>query len=579
MLKLQGLIFCLGIAAHSLAQSGKQVFISPLKIPLVITAGFGEIRPNHFHSGLDFSTQGKEQDVVASASGYISRIKVSLSGYGNALYMDHPEGYTTVYAHLSQFAAPLQEYVLKMQKAAKDYEIDVLVDSAMFSFKQGEVIGKSGNSGSSTAPHLHFEIRDKVIENVFNPLLFGFGNDKTTPAPSSLLIFPKEDYGKVNNAKSYLRLPLYRNSKTGERSISSKTATPRLSGWVGFGFEGGDVIGKPGNYSGIYQVRVLVDDLEIFKSRMDEFSFDESRSVNCWIDYKEKKRGNKKYQRCVVPANPLIGIYKASLNQGYFNFKENRKYKITWEFSDVAGNKTVQNLDVNGPSAVEKFASSAVLASYQRMLPSGGILQQNENARVQFSKRCFYDTTDVKFVVHPQPGKYSSLIEVGSVYQPLHSGMKLKFKPQNYPPSLREKLCIAEKTGGKYDVLSTSWEGDWLTASSKYFGDFEVIADTIPPKIQYLPRKAKNKKTGRLETLSPAKAGYIKILVTDPVSGSFSWQAYIDNEWVLMYPASGKNSWYVNLDKNLSQGEHLFKVNAVDEYNNESSFELPFTIP
>ncbi|MEX1187675.1 MAG: M23 family metallopeptidase [Bacteroidia bacterium] len=550
-----------------------------MKIPLLITAGFGEIRPNHFHSGLDFSTQGRSQDVLASASGYISRVKVSLRGYGNALYMDHPEGYTTVYGHLSEFSAPLQEYVLKMQRESKDYEIDVLVDSARFNFKQGEVIGKSGNSGSSTAPHLHFEIRDKIIENVFNPLLFGFGDDKTAPAPTSLLIFPKEDYGKVNNSSSYLRLPLYRNSKTGLRSTSSKIPKPKLSGWVGFGFEGGDVIGKPGNYSGMYQVRVLVDELEVFESRMDEFSFDESRSVNCWIDYKEKKRANKKYQRCVVPANPLIGIYKASIDQGYFHFNENRDYKITWEFTDVAGNKTTQSLDVQGSLPNTSFSSSKVPVNHQRIFPDGAVIKYEDQMKVIISKRSLYDTADVKFIPHPQPGKYSPLVEVGSVYLPLHSGMNLKFKPENYPQHIKDKLCIAEKTRGSYDVLSTSWDGEWLSANYKYFGDFEVIADTIAPEIVYLPRKTKNPKTKRLEAQSVADAGYIKIRVTDPVSESFSWQAYLDGEWVLMFPASGKNTWYLNVDKNLSLGEHTFQVKASDEYNNESSFTLPFSIP
>lgn len=555
----------------------QEVFQSPLKIPQVITAGFGEIRNNHFHSGIDLSTQGINQEVLAAASGYLRRVKVSLGGYGNAIYMDHPQGFTTVYAHLSEFHPSIEDFILKKQYELQSYEIDVEVDSALIKFSKGDKLGMSGNTGSSTAPHLHFEIRDKYTEEAMNPLTFGFGNDKVAPKPTSLLIIPKENYGTVNLAGRLLRIPLIHDPKLGMRPPSN-LSTPKLTGWVGFGFEGGDIIGKPGNYSGIYNIQVLVDGEEIFNAKFDKFGFNEFRSVNNWIDYEAKKRYNKKYQRCIVPPNPLIGIYKSHKNKGYYLFNENRQYKIEWIFTDAHKNTTTTHMNVQGGKPIS-WEEMDIPNHLKIVPPTSFSLKEGNSFVAEFSSRSLYDTARVIFKVKPQQSKYSSLVELGNSYIPLHEGVKLKFKPENYPASLKTKLCIAEKDKGKYDVLSSSWEGEWLVATARYFGDFEVIADTIPPDIDYLPRKVKSSKTGKYVSLSPADAGYIKIKVTDPVSDSFTWKGFIDGQWVLMKPGKGKNTWYINVNNTNYKGNHVFSVSAVDEYGNESSYELPFTIP
>ncbi len=558
------------------AQQLDGLFGPPLKIPLVITAGFGELRPNHFHSGLDFSTAGTSQEVIAAAGGCVSRVKVSVSGYGKALYIDHPEGYTTVYGHLASFRSEIEDYVVQMQTQALEYQIDVLVDSGRFCFKKGETIALSGNTGSSSAPHLHFEIRDKIKENVFNPLFFGYNKDKTAPEAFSLLLIPRKNQGLVNGSSEILRLPLLKN-KAGKRYLSPKTPTPVLSGQVAMGFEGGDVIGKRGNYSGVFKLRTFVNEREIYRSRMDEFSFDESRAINAYLNYNQLKKSKKKYQQCYVPENALIGIYKSAYNRGFYSFAKDTVYSFKLELSDFEGNITEQELKVKGTAENFTYRYKPPADNHYRIPPSGASIDKGK-FKVVFTDRCLYDSSDVKLILRPQQNAFSPLVELGSIYIPLHSGAKLIFKPENVANGQEKKLCIARKSGSTWDALPTRFINNELVASTTVFGDFSVIIDTIAPKIVNIPFKRRNPKTRKTELISPIQAGEIKVRITDPVSETASWQAYLDDVFLIPKPA-GKNTWTYLLPDNLLPGEHVFLIQARDDYNNESSLTISLNVP
>ena len=156
----------------SMAQNSypQDYFQSPLEIPLILSGTFAELRSNHFHSGLDIKTQQQSGlKVMAAASGFVSRIKVSHFGYGKALYITHPNGYTTVYAHLQNFNPEIDAYIKHRQYKNESYEIELFPKAGELLVNNGDIVAYSGNTGGSGGPHLHFEIRNKQ-EHPMNPM-------------------------------------------------------------------------------------------------------------------------------------------------------------------------------------------------------------------------------------------------------------------------------------------------------------------------------------------------------------------------------------------------------------------------
>jgi len=199
------------VGASSLAQSNipKDYFGKPLDIPLILSGSFGELRSNHFHSGLDIKTQQRTGlPVYAPADGYVSRIKVGHYGYGKALYIKHPNGYSTVYAHLERYAGKIQDYVKKQQYRKESYEIELFPKADLLPVYKGDLIGYSGNTGSSGGPHLHFEIRD-ASSRPMNPMLFGLDvPDTRRPLLNSVMVYPVGDSAHVDQRRSRKRLKL-----------------------------------------------------------------------------------------------------------------------------------------------------------------------------------------------------------------------------------------------------------------------------------------------------------------------------------------------------------------------------------
>ena len=554
------------------------LFSAPMSIPLTITAGFGEIRPNHFHSGIDFSTQGRNQAVLAVEEGYISRIKISASGYGNALYINHPNGLTTVYGHLSTFNDTINQYVNLIQQQGREYEVDVLPDPLDFPVKRQQFIGWSGNSGSSSAPHLHFEIRDQGFENVLNPLLFGYGEkDNIAPDISAVSIFPMEGYGRVNELKVPANFPLVVNKKTKKKGLSPKVKMPVVSGWVGFGFQGGDVIGKITSKTGIFKIQLLIDSNEVFQARFDEFSFDETRSVNAYQDYPERIRTKRKIQRCVVPVNPMIGIYKKSRNSGYYFFNEDRIYSIVYILTDLKGNTNTFNLKVRGK--VPDWGSAGMRGSAVSSLVLPGVSQQLAlpDFQAEFQAESLFDSTWVKLVRANIPNSYSPLIELGSKYVPVNQAIRLRFLPAVSPDSIQSKLIITQKKGSSFSGLKSNWSGQWLEAETFEFGDFQVHADTVAPVVKVIPQILRKKR--KKIPLKSTATGRINIQISDRLSGVASMQAALNGNWILLEPGSSTGMWTYRFPDELPAGIHELRIEAIDGVGNSSLLNLQLEKP
>jgi hypothetical protein len=269
----------------------KNQFISPLKIPLSLSANFGELRADHFHSGVDIKTQGTTgKEVVATASGYVYAITVSPGGFGRAIYIRHPSGYSTVYGHLEKFNDVIEEYVKAVQYEKKSFLVTLYPTSDKFPVKQGEVIAFSGNSGSSGGPHLHYEIRKSEGEMPVNPLSFDFGTtDKIKPVIEKLVIYPINRNTLINsqNRKKWINV----TGSNGKYSVPDDTEI-NISGLAGFGIKSFDLIDEGTNKCSVYSIELRIDSICLFRYVMDAFSFSESRYINSHIDYDAYQRDN-----------------------------------------------------------------------------------------------------------------------------------------------------------------------------------------------------------------------------------------------------------------------------------------------
>lgn len=318
----------------------KSIFISPLKIPQLLSANFGELRIDHFHSGLDIKTQsvtGKE--VVASASGYIYRISVSPGGFGNAIYIRHPSGYSTVYGHLDRFATKIEDYVKQQQYAKKSFQIVLYPEKEEFPVKQGELIGYSGNSGSSGGPHLHFEIRKSDNEKPINPLLFEFGiADNIKPVIEKLFIYPINRHTVINDQNRIKKINV-----TGGQGVYSVTQENEISisGLAGFGIKAYDMLNDSPNKVAVYSIELSIDSTSVFKYVMDGFSFDESRYINSHIDYETYMKDNIYIERAFVLPDDRLSVYKNVINRGLFNFNDDKLHYAKIIVTDANNNKSV----------------------------------------------------------------------------------------------------------------------------------------------------------------------------------------------------------------------------------------------
>ena len=333
-------------------------FIAPLENKLLLAGNFAEIRSNHFHGGLDLRTEGREgKRVLAAAEGYVSRIKISASGYGKCLYITHPNGYTTVYGHLKILSGDIRKYCLKEQHRREKYEVDLIIDPGVLKVNQGDLVALSGNTGGSQAPHLHFEIRDGS-SCPLNPLNFGFNIvDGIYPRYKKLVIYPMDDSSYVNGVSKPKKLATYRN---GRKTTISSSVKILAKGNIGFGISFFDQMMGSGNIIDPYIVELLKDSTIIYQHKLDKFCFHETRYLNSHIDYHEKIKNGLKIHQCFVDPNNKLGIYSNMVNNGIVNFSKPGGQKFTYKITDHEGNTSVFNFEVFYDSTRTKFYNKTV---------------------------------------------------------------------------------------------------------------------------------------------------------------------------------------------------------------------------
>jgi hypothetical protein len=557
------LIFCTTVSSGQ-----KHYFSPPVKIPILLSGNFAELRSNHFHSGIDIKTQGVSGiPVYAAADGYISRIAVSPTGYGNALYINHPNGTTTVYGHLQSFKKDIAEFVKESQYQQKSFRVNLQVPAGKFEVKKGEMIAKSGNSGSSGGPHLHFEIRNTETENPQNPLKYNFDiKDDRPPKVLSLLIAPLTDTSHINYETRKRRYPIV--FYDGKYHIKNNPAIP-VWGEIGFAIETNDYLNDSWSKCGIYSYQLTIDDELYFSNRLDEFSFAETRYINSLIDYETYIKLNRRFQKTWVEPGNKLSTYDFVKENGTFKVTGTGVHKIKIELKDTYGNSSVLEFKVAGkPKKILKPEPAFTKTFYYNSHNS----YKTDDFQLEIPKGALY--SNLKFTYSTIPvlsGNYSKIYKIHKNTVPLHTAVLVKIKTKNLPTELEQKalLVVIDDKTGKYWAANGTFENGWVTSEIKLFGTYTVKVDTVPPTIK--PLSIQSKKT-------LTEATQIRFKVSDDLAGIKTIEGFLDGKWALFeYDAKRKLITHKFDKKRFDfNQEHLLQLTVTDYRNNQSKYEATF---
>ncbi|MFN0256875.1 M23 family metallopeptidase [Pedobacter ureilyticus] len=538
-------------------------FRSPLDIePPALAGSFGELRSNHFHSGIDFRTNQRiGYPVYAPADGFISRLRVQNSGFGLALYINHPNGYTTVYGHLSRFNPKIAQIVKNIQYKKTSYEIDEFPSSDLIPVRKGEVIAYTGNTGSSGGPHLHFEIRDSKTEATINPQLLGISIPDNIP-PTIHAMYVYRLNGKPFNEftpKQYFQVA----GSSGNYKLN-QVSTINLSGEVGFGIVVNDRHNGASGNNGAYSIELAVDGNTVYTSALERFTFDNSKAINSHIDYPTYVRTKQSIQKSFVdPGNPLQ-IYFNLVNSGRITFNDGKTHPVKYTITDARGNKSTLAFNVLADT-------KAVINTPE--LPVGTNFPYNkqnefsqEDVKVILPKGTLYN--DLNFIykktAKPQQNAFSSIHHIHNNLTPLHTGFELWIKADSTIIKHQNKALIVNSNRSSQGGY---FENGWVKTKPRNFSSFFIAIDTVAPNI--IPVNIANGKN--MKGISK-----MSFRISDGLSGIKSFNGYIDGKWVLMEFDTKTASLWHEFDERTGAGKHTLELLVVDMKDNTKRYAIEF---
>ncbi len=540
----------------------KDYFRLPVNVPIRLAGNFGEIRTNHFHSGIDIKVPQIGVKIFAAADGYISRIRKSSDGYGNALYITHPNGLRTVYGHMNRFRKDIETFIENEQYKNKKFEITVYPDSSKFKVKKGDLIGYAGNSGRSYGPHVHFEIREAEKDIPVNPELFNFNIiDNIKPKVFYTEIVPLKNNASVNGKFQKQTFKTY--YKNGNYYISKPIY---IKGDVGIAINANDYINYVKNTQGICSVKMFVDDTLYFEYKTDKISFYETRYINSFVDYAERQLTRRNYQRLWREPGNKLDIYKTQINNGVLNFSDNKFHKIKIQLSDCFNNSTSLFIKVKGnkPDFEEKPEKN--IFAYDK---DNDFIKPDFRALIK--KGCLYDNIPVNYKTYPKTNNlYSNIHQLNSYLIPVQENIHYAIKPENLPKKLIPKALIVNiNNKGNYTPAGGTYINGFIAGKCKCFGKFAVTVDTLPPKIKLKNTGIKN------NDFSDKKS--ISFIITDNLSGIKSYEAVIDGKFILFEYDKKNDKITYKFDNHITfNKQHKLKITVIDKKNNKSVFKFTF---
>lgn len=559
------LLACVSLNLYACAQSAenkdtkilpkeypKTDFRNPMGITNYLAGNFGELRNNHFHSGIDIKTNQKEgYNIYAVGDGYVSRINVSPRGYGNAIYIDHPNGYTSVYGHLQKFNDIIEKYTRDYQYKNEEFVVEIYPKKDELIVKSGDIVAISGNSGGSAGPHLHFEIRDTKTEEPINPFLFGFDvPDTSAPLINGLYIYPI--HGNVNG-------------KTTRQVVTAGT-TVSASGKVGLGIKAYDKHNGADNLNGIYQINVFVNDEPHFTYTNERLNFSTTRAINCLVDYEDRMKNNSwVYQLFLSEGNPLQ-MFSNVKNNGIIDLEEGKEYAVRIEVLDYAGNKKEAKYKLTGkmpPTDAPKLEGENVfLWNKENHFKKDGI-------EIVMPKGTIYE--DLNFT-HKKTEKGKHYVHDWNV--PVHTYYTVAVEPEGIPTAQLDKAILIreyqQRGAWKTEYITAEYKNGKVIGEARDFGVFSVIVDNTKPVINPVNIKENSTFT--------ASKSVVRFTISDSQSGIKGFAAYVDGKWILTNYDQKSKSLTIDLQKEgIADGKHQLELKVWDEKNNTATYTANFS--
>lgn len=537
----------------------KDYFQSPLAIPLQLSGNFGELRSNHFHAGLDFKTLQRENlPIYAAAEGYVSRVKISAYGYGKAIYITHPNGYTTLYGHLNAGYGAIEQYIKTKHYEFKNFEIEFFPEPHELPVTKGQQIALSGNTGGSGGPHLHFEIRDTATEEIINPFHFGFDQlvtDSKKPTLNTIYLYPLSEDASINGHRVAVQVDL-------KASAGNFIASPyNVTGKIGIGISGTDSQDGSANKNGIYHAQVNNNGNTIFSYQFDRFAFSEGRYLNAFIDYARFKRTSARVQRMFYKQNYPLSILNA-VEAGQIHAQPNMTNQVEVSLRDFHGNSTKAIIPLVGAPNIGAISPPDTISGYFLVSAIDNHYEKDQ-ASVFVPAGVTYEDQWVNFKVENQS------VSFGNDELPLHKNISISMPLSWTTHEKLEQVFIGLKKGKSVSYSSTTIKGDQLITYTRNPGTYVIAVDSIAPKINGF---------AAIEGKWISKQSQISGTISDNLAGIKSYNLYLNNQWALLdYDYKTRTIKHV-FDKNspLVEGRNELRLIVVDNAGNSTIFETHF---
>lgn len=558
------MFFCVKAKAQDIPETRsypQDFFRYPLDIYPETAGSFGELRPNHFHSGQDFRTEQRIGIPVHSVfDGYVSRIRSQIGGFGYAMYITHPNGYTSVYAHLDHYADAIENAMRKQQYLEKSFAVDFSLDPFQIPVRKGEVVAWSGNTGASGGPHLHFELRGSNTQETINPSLFGLRiADEKAPTLYGFYVY-QLDGKPFTEFTGKTRIPIL---GTGGTYRPAKTSTLKLSGEIGFGLIAYDYNSASANRNGIYSMQLNIDGKNVYTYAMERFAFDQTHAINSHIDYPAYQASRTNIQKVFVDPGNKVSLYPVRENNGRLRFEDGALHEVEILVKDVAGNtsslkfnvkagmeKVPQNEPSNDPNYFRWNKANAFAADEMKLnIPVGNLY---DDIRFTYAKKARL------------PGAFSAVYKLHNKNTPVHESYELWIKPDDVALPFKDKLLIVNE---RRQVQGGVFENGFVKGNPKGFGEFYVVADTIAPII--IPINIANGK-------NMAKTDGIYLRISDNLSGVKTYAGTIDDKWVLFKYNFRNGVISYQFDEPLESGKHELKISVIDGKDNRKEYSTTF---